>query len=220
MMNCSGVSILIMFWKGYLVGLTHFMQLKDFYQRNTDLGLSFSVPVTLIGSYSEESCPQYMCNGYGIWINKDKLWWSLVTFNWLHEPWRASPESWHLSRYYYIYSSITFIQVENIAWELALKPGYYTIIAQYTTILFLRGITVSVHKGLLPGEDTHFPRSSAHLKSCPGKAPTHRALLSRQKSTPPSVTGFREPPRKPAWLQGNSLHDNGVFPVILLGVCS
>ena len=86
-----------------------------------------------------ESCS--MCNGYGIWINKDKLRWSLITFNWLHEPWRASPESWHLSRYYYIHSSISFIQVDNISWELAPKPGYYTIIVQYTSILFVRGIT-------------------------------------------------------------------------------
>ena len=65
---------------------------------------------------------RYMCNGYGIWINKDKLRYDLMSFNRLPEPWRASPESWHLSRYYYIYSTITFTQVENISCELALKP--------------------------------------------------------------------------------------------------
>ena len=139
------------------------------------------------------------------------------------KPWRASPESWHLSRYYYIYSSITFIHVENISRELALKPGYYTIIVQYTKLMFVWGITVFRAQGTLARGNTHFPRTSAHLKSRPGKAPTFRALpsqASRPKSTPPSVTGFREPPRKPAWLQGNSLHDNDVFPVILPGVCS
>ena len=55
-------------------------------------------------------------------------------FNRLPEPWRASPDSWHLSRYYYMYSSITFIHVESTSSLLALKPGYYTIILQYTTI--------------------------------------------------------------------------------------
>ena len=38
------------------------------------------------------------CNGYGIWINKTKLRYDLIMFNRLPEPWRASPESWHLSR--------------------------------------------------------------------------------------------------------------------------
>ena len=102
----------------------------------------------------------YMCNGYGIWINKDKLRWGLITFNRLPEPWRASPESWHLSRYYYIYSSITFIHVENISWELALKPGYCTIIVQYTKI------------NVRPGNN-RLP----HTKdSRPGKTPTFRAF--------------------------------------------
>ena len=77
--------------------------------------------------------------------------------------------------------------------------------------MFVRGITVFRAQGTLARENTHFPRSSAHLKSRPGKAPTFRALPSRPKSTPPSVTGFREPPRKPAWLKGNSLHDNDVL---------
>ena len=137
---------------------------------------------------------QCICNGYGIWINKYKLQWYLITFNRLPEPWRASPESWHLSRYYCIYcSSISFIQVENISWELALKPGCYTIISS----IYNNNIRPSsAHTVLSPGEDTRFQRSSAHLKSRPGKAPTYRALPSRPKSPPPSVTGFREPPRK------------------------
>ena len=157
-----------------------------------------------------------MCNGYGIWINKDKLRWDLIAFNRLPKPWRASPESWHLSWYYYIYSSISFIQVENISWELTLKPGYYTIIVQYTTINVRPGNNrLPRTKCSRPWENTHFPHSSAHLRSRPGKAPTFRALPSR-----PSATGFREPPRKPTWLQGNSLHDNGVFPVVLRGVYS
>ena len=118
-----------------------------------------------------------MSNGYGIWINKDKLWWGLITFNRLPEPWRASPESWHLSRYYCIYSSITIIHVENISWELALKPGYYTIIVQYTTINVRPGNnrlprTRHSHPGkhplsalfrapqVSPGESTHIPHTS------------------------------------------------------------
>ena len=55
------------------------------------------------------------CNGYGIWINNDKLRYDLIMFNRLLEPWRASPESWHLSRIYHIHSIITFTQVENIS---------------------------------------------------------------------------------------------------------
>ena len=73
-----------------------------------------------------------ICNGYGIWINKTKLRDDLIMFNRLPEPWRASPESWHLSRIYYIHSIITFTLVENISWELALKPGYHNTIVQYT----------------------------------------------------------------------------------------
>ena len=48
--------------------------------------------------------------------------------------------------------------------------------------------------------------------SHPGKAPTFRALPFRPKSTPPSVTGFREAPQKPARLQGNFLRDNQCLP--------
>ena len=121
---------------------------------------------------------------------------------------------------YYIHSTISFMPVESISWELALKPGYYTIIVQYKSILFVRGITVfRAHTTLARGRHP-LPRSSAHLKSRPGKASTYRALPSRPKSTPLSVTGFREPPREPAWPQGNSLHNNTIFPVILRGICS
>ena len=104
--------------------------------------------------------------------------------------------------------------MENISWELALKPGYYTIIVQYTTINFRPGNnrlprTGYSHPGkhplsalfrapqVSPGESTHIPRTSV------------------SPEVHPSVTGFREPPRKLAWLPGNSLPDSDVFPVIL-----
>ena len=100
---------------------------------------------------------------------------------------------------------------------LALKPGYYTIIVQYNTIHIYPGNNRLPRYGILAWGNTHFPRSSAHLRSHPGEAPTFRALPSRAKSTPPSVTGFRDPPpkKKPAWLQGIPYTTNGVFPVIL-----
>ena len=56
----------------------------------------------------------------------------LMVSNRLHEPGRSSPESWHLSQIYYIHSIVTITQVENISWELALKPGYHNTIVQYT----------------------------------------------------------------------------------------
>ena len=41
------------------------------------------------------------CNGYRIWINKTKhSGLDLILFIGLCESWRASPESWHLSREY------------------------------------------------------------------------------------------------------------------------
>ena len=80
--------------------------------------------------------------------------------------------------------------MESISWELALKLGYYAIIVQYTQLMFVRGMTVFRAKDTLAWGNTHFPRSSAHLRSRPGKAPTFRALPSRPKSTPPSATGF------------------------------
>ena len=55
---------------------------------------------------------------------------------------------------------------------------------------------------------------SAHFRSLPGKAPTLRAPLSRPKSTPPSATGLREPPYKPAWLRETPYATIGVFPVV------
>ena len=55
---------------------------------------------------------------------------------------------------------------------------------------------------------------SAHFRSRLGKAPTFRAPLSRPKSTPPSATGFREPPYKPAWLRETPYTTIGVFPVV------
>ena len=56
--------------------------------------------------------------------------------------------------------------------------------------MFVRGITVFRAQGTLARGDTHFPRSSAHLKSRPGKAPIFRALPSRPKSTPRLSQGF------------------------------
>ena len=78
---------------------------------------------------------------------------------------------------------------------LALKPGYYTIIVQYHAIHIRPGNKRLPRYSILARDNTHFPRSSAHLRSRPGEAPTFRALPSRPKSTPPSVTGFREPPK-------------------------
>ena len=78
---------------------------------------------------------------------------------------------------------------------LALKPSYYTIIVQYTTINLRPGNNHLPHNSILARGNTHFPRSSAHLRSRPGEAPTFRVLPSRPKSTPPSATGFREPPK-------------------------
>ena len=117
--------------------------------------------------------------------------------------------SWELAfkPVYYIHNTTSFILVESIFWELALKLGYYTIIVQYTFILSVRGITVFRAHIILARGRHPLPRSSVHLKSRPGKAPTYRALPSRPKSTPPPGTGFREHPREPAWPQGNSLHE-------------
>ena len=127
------------------------------------------------------------------------------TFNRLPEPWRVSPDSWHLSRYYYIYSPITLYIWRAPPDYLALKPGYYAIIVQYNTI--------NVHPGnnrlprsrhLRPGKDLLSALFRAPQVSPGEKAPTFRALPFRPKSTPPSVTGFREPPQNPAWLQGHT----------------
>ena len=69
------------------------------------------------------------------------------------------------------------MHVESIYWELAIKPGYYTIIVQYTQLMFVRRITVFRDKGTLargkhplstlfrapqvsPGESTHISRTS------------------------------------------------------------
>ena len=62
---------------------------------------------------------------------QDKIWDVLMMFNELHEPCIASPESWHLSRIYYIHSIITFTQVENISCELHLSR---VIITQLSNI--------------------------------------------------------------------------------------
>ena len=61
---------------------------------------------------------------------------------------------------------------------------------------------------------------SVHFRSRPGKAPTFRAPLSRPKSTPPSATGFREPPYEPAWLRETPYTTIGVFPVVSGGFAS
>ena len=71
----------------------------------------------------------------------------------------------------HFHSTISFIPVESISWELALKPGYYTIIVPYASILFVRVITVfrahtTLTRGFFrtpqvsPGESTHIPRTS------------------------------------------------------------
>ena len=61
--------------------------------------------------------------------------------------------------------------------------------------MFVQGITVFRAKGTLARGNTHFLRSSAHLRSRPGKAPTFRALPSRPKSTPRRPQGFGNPPK-------------------------
>ena len=109
------------------------------------------------------------------------------------------------------------VMLAPVMWSLS-RPGrldvsvsgYCTIIVQYTTIMFVLGMTVfRAHSILARGRHPLSALFRAPQVS-PGES-TH--IPSRPKSTPPSVTGFREPPRKPAWLQGNSLHDNDVFPV-------
>ena len=50
---------------------------------------------------------EYLCNGYGVWINKTKhSGLDLMLFNRFRESWRTSPENWHLSR---TYNTITVI---------------------------------------------------------------------------------------------------------------
>ena len=60
----------------------------------------------------------YICNGYGVWINKTKhSGLDLMLFNRLRESWRTSPESWHLSR---IYNTITVYITHNHIWRTSL----------------------------------------------------------------------------------------------------
>ena len=89
--------------------------------------------------------------------------------------------------------------MESNSCLLALKPSYYTIIVQYTIF------------NVRPGNN-RLPRP--HLVLSPGETPTFRAPLSRPKSTPPSATGFREPPYKPAWLRETPYTTIGVLPVV------
>ena len=118
----------------------------------------------------------------------------------------------------HFHSTISFIPVESISWELALKPGYYTIIVPYTSILFTRVITVfRAHTTLARGRHP-LPHSSAHLKSRPGKASTYRALPSRPKSTPRRSQGFGNLPESRPGLREipytttlSSLWSYGVF---------
>ena len=112
-----------------------------------------------------------------IWdLDQDKLRTGLMMFNRLHEPWRASPESWHLSRIYHIHSIITFTQVENISGELALKPGYHNTIVQYNYKNSSGGRTVYRAK-----------RHSRPGYGSPGEAPTYCALPVHPKSSVPAV---------------------------------
>ena len=67
--------------------------------------------------------------------------------------------------------------------------------------MFVRGITVFCAKGTLARVNTHFPRSSAHLRSRPGIAPTFRTSVSPEVHTP-SATGFRDPPPPPEGRHG------------------
>ena len=73
--------------------------------------------------------------------------------------------------------------MESTSWVLALKPGYYTIIVQYTTINVRPGNNRLPRSGTLARGNTYFPRSSAHLRSRPG---THipRTSVSPEVHTP------------------------------------
>ena len=139
-----------------------------------------------------------------------------MLFNGLHEPWRAFPESWHLSRIYYIPSIITFTQVENISWELALKPGYHNTIPIYI-INSHPGNNCLCQKALSPwvcltrGKHPLRPKGTlARGLSRPGKAPTSGLP---EVLRPRGTQGFGNLPEDQPGLGGNSLHDYGVFSV-------
>ena len=98
-----------------------------------------------------------------------------MMFNWLHEPWRASPESWHLSRIYvYNHNNIT----HNYKWRASPESWHLSRIYVYnhnnnhTQSLFntqspVRGMIVRPKKGTL-----------ARGMARPGKAPTSAKELS------------------------------------------
>ena len=106
--------------------------------------------------------------------------------------------------------------MESTSCLLTLKPSYYTIIVQYAIFNVCWGNNRLPRSGTLARGNTHllriyFPRTSGLAR---GKHPH-----SHPKSTPPSATGFREPPYKPAWLRETPYTTIGVFPVVS-GVCT
>ena len=72
-------------------------------------GLKTVVPMTntknaamFYCAYTTILAHAYICNGYGIWINKTKhSGFDLILFIGLRGSWRASPASWHLSQVQY-----------------------------------------------------------------------------------------------------------------------
>ena len=87
--------------------------------------------------------------------------------------------------------------------------------------MFVRGTTVFHALVLSPGETPTFRASTFRaLQISPGGS-THipRTSIALPKSTPPSATGLRESPYKPAWLRETPYTTIGVFPVVS-GVCT
>ena len=103
--------------------------------------------------------------------------------------------------------------MERTSCLVALKPSYYTIIVQYTIFTVRPGNNRLPRSSTLARGNTHFPRIYFPRTSglARGKHHIPRTSTSHPKSTPPSVTGLREPPYKPAWLREIPYTTIGIF---------
>ena len=113
----------------------------------------------------------------GFWSTTQHRWF-LIRINGLPEPWRVPPDSWH--DHVTLTIQYSFIHMESISCELALKPSLYNnspIHSKY----FRPGNTRLPRTFSLARGNTHFPRTWCFAR---GKHP-HSAHLNLARSQHP-----------------------------------